>query len=190
MQVGLRHFNSRTLDWLAVALRSGEHTRHALARELCERTGWLNAPGRPCLSAAAAALPAFAKRIGTELPPARDVPDPAAAPAVPAGDVLDARLACALEDLGPASLDLMGDAGDRHLWVAKMEAHHPLGWARPPGGQVRYWIRSGRHGVLGGIGFGSATWQLRARDEWIGWSADARSVTASARIAGSDCSSA
>ncbi len=136
MQVGLRHFDSRTLDWLAVALRSGEHTRHALARELCERTGWLNAPGRPRLSAAAAALPALAKRIGTELPPARDVPDPAAAPAVPAGDVLDARLACALEDLGPASLDLMGDAGDRHLWVAKMEAHHALGWARPPGGQV------------------------------------------------------
>ncbi len=35
MQVGLRHFDSRTLDWLAVALRSGAHTRHALARELC-----------------------------------------------------------------------------------------------------------------------------------------------------------
>ena len=78
MQVGLRHFDSRTLDWLAVALRSGEHTRHALARELCERTGWLNALGRPCLSAAAAALPALAERIGIELPPARDVPDPAA----------------------------------------------------------------------------------------------------------------
>ena len=176
MQVGLRHFDSRTLDWLAVALRSGEHTRHALARELCERTGWLNALGRPCLSAAAAALPALAERIGTELPPARDVPDPAAAPAVPAGDVPDTRLACALEDLGPVSLDLVGDADDRRLWVAMMEAHHPLGWARPPGGQVRYWIRSERHGVLGGIGFGSAAWQLRARDGWIGWSADARAA--------------
>ena len=87
MQVGLRHFDSRTPDCLAVALRSGEHTRHALARELCERTGWLNALGRPCLSAAAAALPALAERIGTELPPARDVPDPSAAPAVPAGNV-------------------------------------------------------------------------------------------------------
>ena len=176
MQVGLRHFDSRTLDWLAVALRSGEHTRHSLARGLCERTGWLNALGRPCLSAAAAALPALAERIGIELPPARDVPDPAAAPAVPAGDVPDTRLACALEDLGPVSLDLVGDADDRRLWVAMMEAHHPLGWARPPGGQVRYWIRSERHGVLGGIGFGSAAWQLRARDGWIGWSADARAA--------------
>ncbi len=46
----------------------------------------------------------------------------------------------------------------------------------PPGGRARYWIRSPRHGILGGIGFGSATWQLRARDEWIAWSADARAA--------------
>ena len=41
---------------------------------------------------------------------------------------------------------------------------------------MRYWVRSEGHGVLGGIGFGSATWQLRARDDWIGWSADARAA--------------
>ena len=57
-----------------------------------------------------------------------------------------------------------------------MAAHHPLGWARPPGGQMRYWIRSGRRGVLGGVGFGSATFQLRARDEWIGWTAGQRAA--------------
>ena len=48
MQVGLRHFDSRTLDWLTGTLRSGEHTRHALARDLCEHAGRLNALGRPC----------------------------------------------------------------------------------------------------------------------------------------------
>ena len=176
MQVGLRHFDSLTLDWLAGALRSGGFTRHALARELCERTGWRNALGRLCLSAAAKALPALAERVGLDLPPARDVPDPTVAPAVPAEEVPDTRLACAREDLGPVSLDPVGDAADRRLWEAMMEAHHPLGWARPPGGQLRYWIRSECHGVLGGVGFGSATWQLRARDAWIGWSADARAA--------------
>ena len=157
-------------------MRSGEHTRHSLARELCERTGWLNALDRPFLSAAAQALPALAERIGIELPPARDVPDPTAAPAVATGDIPDTRLACALADLGSASLDATGDADDRRLWEAMMETHHPLGWARPPGGQVRYWIRSERHGVLGGIGFGSANWQLRARDAWVRWSVDARAA--------------
>ena len=37
MQVGLRHFDLQTLDWLPDRLRSGEATRHGLARELCER---------------------------------------------------------------------------------------------------------------------------------------------------------
>ncbi len=158
MQVGLRHFDSQTLDWFAGALRSGEATRHGLARELCERTDWRNALGRPCLSAAAKALPALAGRVGIELPPPRGVPDRAAVPAVPSGDVPDTRLACPLEDLGPVSLDPVGAADDRRLWEAMMATHHPLGWARPPGGQMRYWIRSERHGTLGGIGFGSATW--------------------------------
>ncbi len=30
-----------------------------------------------------------------------------------------------------------------------MARHHPLGWARPPGGQVLHWIRPVRHGVPG-----------------------------------------
>ena len=174
MQVGLRHFDSQTLGWLAGSLRAGGTTRHALARGLCERTGWRNARGRPCLTAAARALPALADHLGLELPPPRTVPDPTVSPGVPAADVPGTELACTLDELGPVSLDPVGGADDRRLWEAMMRTHHPLGWARPPGGQVRHWIRSERHGVLGGIGFGAATWQLRARDEWIGWSADAR----------------
>ncbi len=40
MQVGLRHFDSQALDRLAGALRSGDLSRHARCRGLCERTGW------------------------------------------------------------------------------------------------------------------------------------------------------
>lgn len=54
-----------------------------------------------------------------------------------------------------------------------MAARHPPRWARSPCGQMRCWIRSECRGVQGGIGFGSATFRLRARDKWIGWSADA-----------------
>ncbi|MCY4196572.1 MAG: hypothetical protein OXD33_06595 [Rhodobacteraceae bacterium] len=61
MQVGLRHFDSLTLDWLAVALRSGGLSRHALGRGLCARTDWCDARGQPCLSAAAKALPGVKK---------------------------------------------------------------------------------------------------------------------------------
>ena len=57
-----------------------------------------------------------------------------------------------------------------------MATHHPQGWARAPGGQLRYWIRSATHGCLGGIGFSSAGWHQQARDAFIGWSPDARAA--------------
>ena len=97
MQVGLRHFDSQTFGWLAGCLRSGGATRHALALGLCERTGWFNARGRPCLTAAATALPELADRLGLELPPPHTVPDPAVSPGVPAGEVPDTELACTLD---------------------------------------------------------------------------------------------
>ncbi len=190
MQVGLRHFDSQTLDWLAVALRTGGLSRHALGRGLCVRTGWCDVRGKPCLSAAAKALPVLAARLGLELPPPCAVPDPTAVPAVTDADVPDTAVACALEDLGPVWLDPVGGAGDRRLWEAMMAHRHPRGWARPPGGQVRYWIRAARHGVLGGIGFGSAAWRLAARDArwacspWTRTSATPRRKTAPAGSTG------
>ncbi len=107
MQVGLRHLDSGALAWLAGVFCSGDVAGHARNRELCERTGRRRALGRPCLSAAA--LPALPERIGNELPSARDVLDPTAAPAVRASDLPDTTLACPLEDLGPVPLNLVGD---------------------------------------------------------------------------------
>ncbi len=176
MQIGLRHFDSHTLEWLAGALRTGGCTRHALARGLCERLGWRNARGGLCLSAAAKVLPKLAEHLGLELPEARKVPDRSAVPQFPAEEIPDTEVSCALAALGPVTLELTEGEAERRRWEAMMRARHPLGWARSPGGQLRYWIRSERHGVLGGIGFGSATWKLRARDENFGWSPDARAA--------------
>ena len=39
-----------------------------------------------------------------------------------------------------------------------MACHHPQGWARPPGGQLRYWIVSSAHGRLGGLCLPAAGW--------------------------------
>ena len=73
---------------------------------------------------------------------------------------------------GAVSLEPVPRADGRR-WEAMMERHHPAGWRRAPGGQLRYWITSSGHGVLGGIGFVSASCQLAPRDAMIGWSADA-----------------
>ena len=85
----------------------------------------------------------------------------------------DRALACGLSDLGEVSLDLVPD-GERRSWESMVESHHPKGWSCAPGGRVLQWIRSSRHGVLGGAAFAVAGCQLKPRDDFIGWSADAR----------------
>ena len=83
---------------------------------------------------------------------------------------------CSLKRLGAITLEHVGDVEDRRLWESMMASHHPEGWARAPGGQLRYRIRSEHHGRLGGIGFSPAGWHQQARDAFIGWSPDARAA--------------
>lgn len=53
-----------------------------------------------------------------------------------------------------------------------METRQAPGCARLLGCQMHHGIRSDRHGVLCGIGFGSTVWQCRVRDEMVEWSAN------------------
>jgi hypothetical protein len=55
-----------------------------------------------------------------------------------------------------------------------MEGYHYLGRGPLCGAQIRYLVRSAVKGWLGGLSFSSATWRLKSRDEWIGWSEGAR----------------
>ena len=55
-----------------------------------------------------------------------------------------------------------------------MQLWHLLGFSRPPGAQILYWIRRSCYEVIGGIGICAASWHQNARDEWIEWSASAR----------------
>ena len=49
-----------------------------------------------------------------------------------------------------------------------MERYHYLGAGPLCGAQMRYVIRSKRHGLLGGLSFSAAAWRVSARDRYIG----------------------
>ena len=52
MQVGLRHINAGTVEWLKDAVRGeADRGRRSPALDLCERENWRNARGEPVLSA-------------------------------------------------------------------------------------------------------------------------------------------
>ena len=172
MQVGLRQFDAATLEWLCGAVKQPGATRSSLARGLCDRSDWRDRSGAHAEAAARKLLPRLAARLSITLPPAGPAIAPGGtgeAPPVP-----DREVRCTLEELGEVRLVAVEDRASRRRWEAMIDAWHPLGWARSPGRQLRYWIESSHHGLLGGIGFASASWHQKARDRWIGWCDDAR----------------
>ncbi len=172
VQIGMRQVSAETEEWFKTACNGGELSRTAVARELCLRENWFGRVGRLCLASARKLLPRLAAELGVRLPEAEAMEF--APPARPASDFPDSCISCSLRDLSALSLDLVAAGEDRRRWEAMIETHHPEGWRRPPGGQVRYWVRSERYGILGGIGFTAAGMQPGPRDAVIGWSADAR----------------
>lgn len=55
-----------------------------------------------------------------------------------------------------------------------MDQYHYLGAPILSGAQIRYVIKSVDYGYLGALAFSSASWALRERDKYIGWSEAAR----------------
>ena len=182
MQVGLHQFRAETISWFCDAISEEGRTRNSLARDLCVLEDWTGGGGGYCLGSARKALPVLADKLGLALPPARSRFGPGRCAAERVADYPDLSLRCRLSDLGTVTLALVSGHVDRHQWEAMMATHHPQGWARAPGGQLRYWVCSSIHGRLGGIGFSSASWHQKARDEFIGWSADARAANLSLLI--------
>ena len=166
MQVGLHQFHSSSIDWLISAVKLGGHTRHSLARGLCARGGWRNRKGGYCVSAAVRASPVLASELGLRSPEARSVGFRHAYSSrrVPATNFPDKSVRCGLRGCGELRLDPVGGVEDRRKWELRVATHHPQGWSRAPGCQMRYWVRSSSRGTLGGIGFSSADWKQRARE--------------------------
>ena len=176
MRIGIRHYCTETVDWLKARLGAGDCTRTFMARGLCEREGWRNAKGEPCLASARAALPKLSSALGLPLPEARPMGGVTPASLAPSPDFPDRQLSCALEDLGEVAVVPVAEE-DRALARSMMASHHPEGDAACPGGRIRYWIRSSAHGVLGGLTVGAASWHHKARDLHIGWSQAARDAS-------------
>jgi hypothetical protein len=60
------------------------------------------------------------------------------------------------------------------IWFALMNRFHYLGSGPLCGAQIRYLVKSDAFGYLGALAFSSATFSLKMRDGYIGWSEAAR----------------
>ena len=73
-----------------------------------------------------------------------------------------------LSDVQPVSLELAVAKETRDLWNEYVDRHHMLGYQRPFGCTLRYFIDSPR-GILGCALMAGAAKSIRVRDTWIGW---------------------
>lgn len=150
-------------------------SRRSLSKRVCEWLGWHGPSGRTQDLSCRKALSELERSGHLQLPPAVKVENftkvrvKAEAPTI-------AAVRCELAELGRVEVLPVWSrkSEDSRVWNGLMEAHHYLGRGPLCGAQIRYLIRSEKHGWLGAMSFSAATFRLAQREQWIGWSERAR----------------
>jgi len=145
-----------------------------LAGTICEHLNWFTAAGlakdRACKQLfhqmeehGLVSLPKK-RAVGTQRQPA---------PAKTKRTALQPLLDVQLKTIAPVELIPATSKEDRELWNEYIEHHHPLGYKRPVGYAIRYFIQA-RGNYLGCVLLSGAARALASRDDWIGWSPEQR----------------
>jgi len=146
-------------------------SRAELAETICEHWGWVTASGTgkvtACLNVleeleqnGEIQLPAKHKRPNTERVRGAKHTKRTAPP--------DETLVGKLADVSPVRLEIVEGREQAKLWNEYLDRHHYLGYSKPFGCTIRYFIVCDR-GLLGCTLVAGASRAIKARDEWIGW---------------------
>ena len=172
----LKHLDRTSLEWLKEEGFKNATSARSLAKELCIRTNWKNQAGNLCIDQALEALPKIEKYLGMSKPqkPRTLRSQPTASPTAPTVPVQDTvEISCSLHQLGKVTLELVDTRKSVTSWQEMMSLHRK-GASRRKGGTRKYFLKSSLHGTLGGISFHHGEWAVKQRDEFIGWSREAR----------------
>ena len=178
MQLCGRYFSAEVVERIQATVDAEPGiSRRELSRRVCRWLDWRAPNGRlqdmSCRKALAElardgvlSLPECTRVYAFQQPSARadePVPQPP-------------RVGCTLSELGEVEVVPVSSRYSKssRVWKGLMTRFHYLGRGPLCGAQIRYLVRSDVYGWLGGLSFSAATWRLKARDEWIGWSEGAR----------------
>jgi hypothetical protein len=81
------------------------------------------------------------------------------------------QLTGSVEQFAPLEVQLVESVQQRELFRDLLSRYHYLGYAMPYGARLQYlvYVRHPRREVVGCVQFSSPAWQMKARDQWIGW---------------------
>ncbi len=151
-------------------------TRRALSKRVCEWLNWRSPNGKLKEVGCRKALLQLHRAGQVRLPEARQIQGFAPGGTKRKVPPVITEVRCSLSDLGEVEVI---PVSSRHseasgIWNGLMDGYHYLGRGPLCGAQIRYLVRSPEHGWLGGLSFSAATWRLKSREKWIGWSEGAR----------------
>jgi len=149
-------------------------SRSELARTICEHLGWFTATGGYKTDACLKLLSRLEGKDRLRLPPKRAISPPRHAPiALTPGTGPRTEIGGSIAEVGPVSVATVNGRDQASVWREYVSRYHYLGYKRPFGCFLSYFIES-PHGLLGCVLFQGAAKALRVRDEWIGWTHDQR----------------
>ena len=179
MKVGGQEINEKIIAQIQETIDSQRGlSRVKLSRQICEQLKWRSRNGRLKEVSCRVVLVKLDRRGAIRLPEV--APFPAHRKAIEqvadVGTDAEPEVNGELRELQPVELIRIdsAEATESGLWNDLMDRHHYLRAGPLCGSQIRYLIRSQKHGWLGGLAFSAAAWRVEARDAWIGWDTQAR----------------
>jgi len=152
-------------------------SRWELAQTLCEHLGWVTAKGGYKVESCLKAVRRLEALGLIEGPASRRYELRKKEPLGPSeATEAGVEVVGSVEDFEPIELQVVEQRPQVELWNQYVGRYHYLGYQRPFGAHQRYFIISRKaEGLrLGCLVFAASAWAVGVRDEWIGWSARAR----------------
>lgn len=171
-----REFHPDIISRIQATVNSdGLLSRRKLSRQICEWLDWRSPSGKLQEMSCRKALAEMNRRKVVRLPDRRGAYGFERASETRL-DIETPEVSCSLEELGEVKVSVITSRYCRDSKIAKalLRRHHYLGSGSSRGAQVRYVVTSARWGYLGVLTFSSGNWALGDRDNYIGWSENAR----------------
>ncbi|MFH1012215.1 MAG: IS4 family transposase [Candidatus Peregrinibacteria bacterium] len=176
MNVCGQHFSKSVLSEISgIISAEPEVSRRELSRRVCQIIGWRSPNGRLKDMSCRKALLVLERRGILDLPPRK--PSYGLTPLNRQAREVDIPdVQCSLRQLGEIIIEPIDNrfSIESKDWFSLLDNYHYLGSGPLCGGQIRYVVKSAKHGYLGALAFTSAAWAMAKRDEYIGWSQNAR----------------
>jgi len=147
-------------------------SRRELAHTISEHLNWRTATGKHKIQSCLSTLESL-ERLGiVSLPAIEEQYRPGKQKPIEhtPGSAPQTLIKASVHELA-VTIQLVSDKQDIRLWNELIDRHHYLGYKRPIGPHLRYFILDAQGRKLGCLMFCYAVKKLPCRDEWIGWQA-------------------